>query len=128
MIAPNAVALAQLTTWAEEDAPLVEDIVDMWVPQVGAKKIGTKDDGIVYTLPDIVLNHQQFRDDLGAVLVDSGEYVFKVDNLWVSIIPVGFVTSAGALDWCADHDLGPSDCFAKLITHDDSIKVTTAYQ
>jgi len=125
---PNEVALAQLMSWAEGDTPIVEDIVDMWVPQVGAKKIGTKDDGIVYALPDIAANHQEFRNDLGAVLVDSGEYVFKDANLWVSIIPEGFPTSAGALGWCTTHDLGPADCFAKLITHDASIKVTTAYQ
>jgi len=121
------VSAARLADWIDGDEETVEDLVDLWVPQISAKKVGTKDDGITYTLADIVDHHEDLRDEYGAVLLWSGDYVFRDDKLWITIVPIGYTTSVGALGWCADHDLGNDDCFARLITHDESIENTAAF-
>ena len=64
----------------------------------------------------------------GALLLLSGDYVYTVDDLWVSIAPVSFADAGGALGWCQDHGIGRNDCFAKLITHDENADPTVALQ
>ncbi len=111
----------QLAATLATDREAVEAMVGRWVPQLSAKKVGTVDDGITYDLADILAFHEGLHDEYGALLLYSGDYVYQTDNLWVSVAPESFATAQGALAWCVSEDIGRDDCFAKLITHDDSI-------
>lgn len=122
--APTTVALApgeQLAATLATDREQVEAMVGRWVPQLSAKKVGTVDDGITYDLADIVTFHHRLQTEYGALLLYSGDYVYQTDDLWVSVAPESFATAQGALAWCVSEDIGRDDCFAKLITHDESI-------
>lgn len=115
-----------LRLFADHDA--VEALVGSWVPQLSAKRPGIKDDGITYRFSDIVALHDQLRARFGALMLRSGDYVFKSTDLYVSIAPQAFPTPDGALAFCRTNGLNNNRCFAKLITHDASITDTVVQQ
>lgn len=130
-------AVAALRATVEADAPSVEALVGQWVPQVSQRRVGVRNGGLALQAIDIVLLHVELQKQFGAVLLNSSDYVFKTDNMWVSVVPEGFATANEALDRCAT--LQPADrtpaqiaeqiaeqpCIARLITHDESIAVTS---
>ena len=119
---PNQIARDELDRIVFFDRPTVDTLVDRWVPQISAKRPGIEDDGIVYQLPDIVRKHHDLQRDFGAVLLRSGEFVFSANDLFVSVIPQGFATPDEALAVCVERSLGKKDCFARLLTHNRSIR------
>jgi hypothetical protein len=119
---------AQLAATRDADRPAVEALVGQWVPQLSAKREGSKADGIVYAAADIVALHARLHAQYGAVLVWSGEYVFEQGDLWISIAPKGFATPEEALAWCTAASLDRDNCLAKLITHDASVGDTARLQ
>jgi hypothetical protein len=117
-LAPTS-AVEQLQEQVTRDRPTVERLVGFWVPQVSSKARGTLADGRTYTDDDIVADHRTWVDRFSdAVLLRSGDYSsFSNPNYWVTVVAEPFSTPAEANAWCASANLGPSDCFAKLLSH-----------
>ncbi len=128
VVDPQQQAEDALTLRLFADHNSVEALVGSWVPQLSAKRPGTKDDGIIYRFSDIVALHDQLRSRFGALMLRSNDYVFKSADLYVSIAPQPFATPDGALAFCKTNGLDNNHCFAKLITHDASIAHTVVQQ
>jgi hypothetical protein len=116
---PPESAAEQLQEQATRDRPTVERLVGFWVPQVSSKALGTLADGRTYTNDDIVADHRAWVDRFSdAVLLRSGDYSsFSNPNYWVTVVAEPFSTPGAANTWCASANLGPADCFAKLLSH-----------
>lgn len=119
---PEAAALQELGDWVARDASVVEsEIVDQWVPQVSAKKIGVEDRGIRYDSYVTILDH--FRDlqaEFGDVrLLRSTDYSsFDFDGYFVLVVDAPSFDGQVALNWCFDHGLVTNnDCYAKLVSN-----------
>jgi hypothetical protein len=118
---PEAVALQQLQTLIASDAPLVASVSEHWVPQLGAKQLGTVWQGVTYDYQQILTDHQQFRDLYGAVLVDGTTYYFRqsgepMAGWFITLLPQAYADADGALAWCTDQRIDRDNCFAKLLT------------
>jgi hypothetical protein len=118
----------QLNDTLDNDRAVVEGLVGFWVPQLSSKKEGTVADGITYSLADVVAKDQELRDGFGAVLLFSGEYNYKVTDLYIDIVPQGFGDPDSALGFCTSNGIDRDNCFAKFITHDMSLTSTTKLQ
>ena len=125
-------AVTTLRATADADAPVVEALVGQWVAQVSQRRVGVRNNGVAAPAGEIVAVHADLQQRVGAVLLNSSDYVFKTDNMWVSIVPEGFATANEALDRCATlladqpaNQLADQPCIARLITHDASIAVTS---
>lgn len=110
-----------LTTAAVRDAPAVAALVGSWVPQVASAPAGQ--DPVGYWQA-----HQELQVQYGAVLLSSDSYVFARSGYWVSVVPVAFASAQEALGWCGERGLPDGDCYAKLLTTDAALAVTTAHQ
>ena len=113
----------QLAMLIEEDEPTVAPIIENWLPQLSAKRLGIEDRGIVYGYDEILDDHRMHRQEYGAVLVDGGSYNFNLDGeqmegWFMTIIPEPFDTSEGALTWCRVREIGRDSCFAKFVSSD----------
>jgi Domain of unknown function (DUF4352) len=107
---PEATAGQQLSNYAAGDAGFVNEVLGgNWVAQLSSKKVGTKDDGIVYDDQSILSEHLSLRDQYGAKLVAKGEY-------WVTVAPFVFDDSASATNWCHAVGRDADHCFATHLT------------
>jgi len=71
----------------------------------------------------ILQEYLQLRQRYNAKLLWSGDWsTFDAPNYWVTIAPIPFDDSAGALWWCRTQGLNDDHCYAKLIstTHPDA--------
>jgi hypothetical protein len=118
-------SVAALRATADADAAIVETLVGQWVPQVSQRRVGSRSGAVVLRAEDIVALHTQLQQQVGAVLLNSSDYVFRTKNLWVSIVPEGFATAEAALDRCATLPATDQPCIARLITHDSSVGDTS---
>ena len=118
-------AIAALRATASADSPVVEALVGQWVAQVSQRRVGARNSELALPAADIVVLHADLQQRVGAVLLNSSDYVFKTNNMWVSIVPEGFATANEALDRCATLEPADQPCIARLITHDTSIAVTS---
>ncbi len=120
-LSPNDAALQQLNQIRDGDASLAESLLGQWVPQISSKYVGLRADGITYAPVDIVDNHQQLADQYQAILISSNDYISTRPDTWISLIPIGSSDPDSALNECVVRQLARTDCFAKFLTHDESI-------
>jgi serine/threonine-protein kinase len=125
---PELAALRQLRATADGDRPFVKArLADTWVPQISSKRPGVIDDGVVWdnfrTLQEFIGNRQRYD----AQLLWSGDWsTFDAPNYWVTVVPVTFTSSAGALEWCTDHGFDSWHCLAKLVSTTHPVAGSTA--
>ena len=117
-------AVLALRSTADGDATTVEALVGQWVPQVSQRRVGSRAGGVVMKAVEIVALHTALQQSLGAVLLNSSDYVFRVENMWVSVVPEGFATADAALDRCESLPVTDQPCVARFITHDESVSTT----
>lgn len=112
-------AEAALRAEAATDRPAVESLVDSWVPQLSAKKLGLVADGRTYDYPAIWQNYQDLKSRYpNALLVWSGDFTsFKFGDFWVTLLPTPYPDGESANSWCDGAGIPVDDCYAKLISH-----------
>lgn len=122
------VALAQLRRIADADRPLIKaELADLWVPQLSSKRPGIVDDGVVWDNARTLEEFRGFRDSYDAKLLWSGDWsTFNAPNFWVTIVPVTFNSSDGALQWCTAHGFDSWHCLAKLVSTTHPVAGSTA--
>jgi actin-like ATPase involved in cell morphogenesis len=120
-LSPDEAALQQLNQIRDGDAALAESLVGTWVPQISSKYVGLEADGITYAPVDILDNHQQLADQYQAILINSNDYISTRPDTWVSVIPIGSSDADSALNECVVRQLDRDNCFAKFLTHDESV-------
>jgi hypothetical protein len=100
-----------------------------WVPQLSSKHGAQpwtydKEDGVTYDSELTLQEHQRLRQQYGAKLIWSGDWVTPAGNTvwdhpdyWITVAPIVFPDSGGALKWCTSHGLDSDHCDAQnLIT------------
>lgn len=117
-------AVLALRATADADMATVEALVGQWVPQVSQRRVGSRTGGAAMKAVEIAALHTALQQSVGAVLLNSSDYVFRVDNMWVSIVPEGFATADAALDRCESLPVTDQPCAARFITHDESVSAT----
>jgi len=127
-VPPNEAAQRDLNRLIEQDFATVEALEGTWVVQLSAKRPGVEADGITYQFTDVLDNHQQLRDDYGAVLLSSNDWVYETSDLFITIVPTPYDDAAGALDECRRLGIDRANCLAKKITTDRSDPNTVEYQ
>ena len=100
---------------------------DLWVPQLSSKRPGVVDEGLVWNNALTLQEHLRLRQQYGAKLLWSADWsVFNGPNWWVTIAPITFATSDGALQWCRSQGFDRDHCFAKLVSTTHGISGSTA--
>ena len=115
---PVQAATDQLQTLVSQDRPTADSLVGKWVPQLSAKRVGLKADGIVYSAVEILADHTGLRTTHGAILVDGGAFDFRTGGRpmvgwFLTIVSTGFDTKAQAQASCRDRGLQHSQCLAR---------------
>ncbi len=125
---PVDAALAQLRQIAADDRYLVtSNAEDLWVPQLSSKRPGVVDDGLVWNNALTLQEHLRLRRQYDAKLLWSGDWsVFNGSNWWVTIAPITFATSDGALQWCRSEGFDRDHCLAKLVSTTHGTSGSTA--
>lgn len=125
---PQITALAQLRQIANADRPFVQArLADLWVPQVSSKRPGVIDDGVVWDNARTLQEFLGFQQRYNAKLLWSGDWsTFNAPNFWVTVVPVTFSTSEGALQWCRAQGFDSWHCLAKLVSTTHPIAGSTA--
>ena len=125
---PVDAALGQLRQIAADDRYLVRsNPEDLWVPQVSSKRPGVVDDGLVWNNALTLQEHLRLRRQYDAKLLWSGDWsVFNGSNWWVTIAPITFATSDGALQWCRSEGFDRDHCLAKLVSTTHGTSGSTA--
>jgi serine/threonine-protein kinase len=120
-------AESRLDDQIAEDAPQVEQLLDVWVPQLSAKRPGLDvkgDDRGAYTAAAVLSDHLAYRQryadqGIGVLLLRSSDYNFKSPGFYVTVVDETFATPEAANAWCDGQGIGPDDCFAKRLSHSD---------
>ena len=125
---PVDAALSQLREIAADDRYLVRsEAEDLWVPQLSSKRPGVVDEGLVWNNALTLQEHLRLRQQYGAKLLWSADWsVFSGPNWWVTIAPITFATSDGALQWCRNQGFDRDHCFAKLVSTTHGLSGSTA--
>lgn len=115
---PVAAAAAQLQQLVAQDRPTADSLVGSWIPQLSAKRVGLKADGITYGPVEILADHSQLRTTYGAILVDAGAFEFTtggapMTDWFLTIVPEKFANKSDALKWCSDRNLTANVCLAR---------------
>jgi serine/threonine protein kinase len=126
--APVDAALAQLREIAAGDRYVVKsEAEDYWVPQLSSKRPGVVDEGLVWNNALTLQEHLRLRQQYGAKLLWSGDWsVFNGSNWWVTIAPITFPSSEGALQWCRNQGFDRDHCIAKLVSTTHGVSGSTA--
>jgi hypothetical protein len=121
---------AALERLRQQDRAIIEaSLQNRWVPQLASGFVGVDRDGRHRDAGSVLSEHTRLRGQYGALLASSNDYVSAHADYWLSIVNIGYATSAEALDWCRANGLMGNDaCYAKLLTHDGSIEDVVAYQ
>lgn len=109
-----------------QDRPMADTLVDFWVAQLSAKKVGLETGGITYDLNTIRSDHELLRSRYDAILVDGGAFQFTTGGepmigWYLTIVPVGYGSKSDAVEWCKAHGLktpeevtpGPVLCYGR---------------
>jgi serine/threonine-protein kinase len=125
---PVDTALQQLRQLAAGDRYVVRsEAEDLWVPQLSSKRPGVVDDDLVWNDALTLQEHLRLREQYGAKLLWSGDWsVFNGSNWWVTIAPITFTTSDGALQWCRSEGFDRDHCLAKLVSTTHGTSGSTA--
>jgi hypothetical protein len=127
---PETFASQQLRQYADEDPPYTAYVAaGQWVPQLSSKHGAQpwtydKEDGVTYNSELTLQEHQRLRQQYGAKLIWSGDWVTPAGNkvwdhpdYWITVAPKVFPDSGGALKWCTSQGLDSDHCDAQnLIT------------
>jgi hypothetical protein len=115
----EADAHAELDTIVDADRPVVESLVDWWVPQLSSKRPGLEADGITYDYRAILLDFRRLQvTHPDALLLYSGDYTsFRYGDFWITVVPYPYDNGASANGWCDSENIPADDCYAKLISH-----------
>ncbi|KHO27702.1 serine/threonine protein kinase [Mycolicibacterium setense] len=126
---PESTSFQQLRQIAEEDHAVVStEGADRWVPQLSSKRPGVVDEGVTWDNVLTLQEHLQLRERYGAKLLWSGDWsTFDAPNFWVTIAPISFPNSAGALYWCSSNGFDADHCYAKLISKTHAVPGSTAF-
>ena len=131
MTAPDSesASLAQLQQLAAGDRAFVStQLADRWVPQLSAKRPGVVDDGVVWNDTMMLQEHLRLRQKYNAKLLWSGDWsTFDAPDYWVTVVPITFNDSAGALRWCTAQGFDSDHCYAKLVSTTHSAAGSTAH-
>jgi serine/threonine kinase PknH len=125
---PEAAGLERLRELAASDRPYVSDVLaDRWVPQLRSKRPGVVDDGIIWDNARTLQEHLALLSRYSAKLLWSGDWsTFSAPDFWVTIVPLTFSGSSGALAWCSAHGLDSDHCLAKLVSTTHEVSGSTA--
>lgn len=120
---PSTVALTGLAETIEADRPMVDTHLGRWVPQISAKRDGTRWEGVDYGFPEILGLHRELDERYGALLVSGAEYNFTIDDnpmagWFITIVDQSHPSPEGALEWCRLNNIDRDNCAAKLVTND----------
>ncbi|CAN5752939.1 hypothetical protein BH20ACT4_BH20ACT4_11390 [soil metagenome] len=124
---PNVRAARRLDAHLADDRAVVQELEGSWVVQLSAKRPGLEADGIRYEMADVLANHEMLRSEYGAVLLFSGDWVYDVGDLYITVIPTAYATGEEALDVCRQLGFDRENCLAKKLTTDSSDENTTEY-
>lgn len=115
---PAIAASEQLSAFVAQDRPTADTLVDSWVVQLSAKRVGLKADGITYTPVEILADHSTLRTTYGAIIVDGGAFQFTsggapMTGWFLTIVPQANASKDLALQWCNDRGLNANNCLAR---------------
>ena len=115
--APPSEAQLQLDALVAEDKATADTLILTFVPQLATRFDGMLDDaGVTWGFPEILAEHTGFREQYGAILVDSDAYKFKLEDgqpmagWYLTFVPEGFNTRNDANKWCRQNDLPEETC------------------
>jgi hypothetical protein len=118
----EAASVTGLNAIADADhQPVDSQLKDKWVPQLSTKWRGQQWQGVTYNDPDILNDHVRLRLSFNNVrLVGSGEWTTLRDSAhpdaWITLEGSAFPDAIGANAWCDTNNLGPNDCYARLLS------------
>ncbi len=118
----------QLRQLAANDRPYIGAVLaDFWIPQLSAKRPGVVDQGMVWDNALALQEHLQLRQRYNAKLLWSGDWsTFDGRNFWVTVVPITFSDSSGALLWCAAQGFDRDHCIAKIVSNTRPVAGSTA--
>ena len=118
----------QLRQLVANDRPFIAAVLaDFWVPQLSAKRPGVVDQGMVWDNTLALQEHLQLRQRYNAKLLWSGDWsTFDGKNFWVTVVPITFSDSSGALLWCAAQGFDRDHCIAKIVSNTRPVAGSTA--
>lgn len=71
--------------------------------------------------------HLQLRQRYNAKLLWTGDWsTFDGRNFWVTVVPLTFSDSSGALLWCATQGFDRDHCIAKIVSNTRPVAGSTA--
>ena len=130
---PDALALTGLAETIDADRLRVDTHLGRWVPQLSAKRDGTRWEGVDYDLAEILSLHRELDARYGTLLVSGADYNFQIDDSpmvgwFITIVDQSHPIAEGALDWCRLNAIDRENCAAKLITNDQDAGGTLVLQ
>lgn len=119
---------AQLRQLVANDRPYVAAVLaDFWIPQLSAKRPGVVDQGMVWDNTLALKEHLRLRQRYNAKLLWSGDWsTFDGRNFWVTVVPITFSDSSGALLWCEAQGYDRDHCIAKIVSNTRPVAGSTA--
>lgn len=125
---PESSSVQQLHQFARNDRDFVAgELADLWVPQLSSKRPGVVDEGVVWNNSLTLQEHLRLRAQYNAKLLWSGDWsTFNASNYWVTVVPLTFRSSDGALQWCTSRGFDRNHCFANLVSTTHGISGSTA--
>jgi serine/threonine-protein kinase len=112
------------------DRATAEGLVDSWVPQLAAMRIGSVVDGTWIDHDAVRARLDEIRRRFpDALLVWSSDYSsFTLADHYVVVASRWFGNGSDAIGWCVQQSLPAEDCFAKRLSHSEGPDETTVYQ
>jgi len=121
--APHAISpRARMEAVVDSDHPRVEArLLGRWAPQIASLAMGRSE------ARSNLARYRRLHRRYDVLMVRSDEYAFISDRFYVVLVNRPYPTAHGALGWCRRAGRGPADCYAKLLTHNDSTRVTARH-
>jgi serine/threonine protein kinase len=119
---PEVAAIQQLQAFKAQDASIIAGVVDRWIPQLSSKSskepwTDDSEDNRVYDPVRILQEHQQLRQQYGAVLIWAGDWTtYDGPDFWITVVPQSFSDSSGALNWCGINGRDRDHCSAQIVS------------
>lgn len=119
----------QLRQFASADRAFVaSQLANRWVPQLSSKRPGVVDNGVVWDNQMTLDEFLGFKQRYGAKLLWSGDWsTFSAPDYWVTVVPITYNDSAGALAWCRSQGYDRDHCIAKIVSTTHPVDGSTAY-
>ena len=124
----DAAAESALADLAAADRIHIDtSLLNVWQPQLSAKRPGLVADDITWSAPEILREHMDLRQRFPtAQLVWSGDWpVFSDPTWWVTVAGLPFESGEQANNWCSQRGFDADHCFAKVLSHDMGPSGTT---